>query len=115
MTNAELNRHINRQKARGMGNTQMFEDEYYKRFANPLAALILMLIGVSLSSKKIKGGMGLNLGLGLLLSIAYIFFESMSSTFAVNGTLSPTLAVWIPNIVFSFIAIALYMKARKQS
>lgn len=115
LTTPELAHYIERQNARGVGFIKDFEIEYAKRFSTPFAAFILTIIGVSLSCKKIKGGMGLNLGLGLLLSIAYIFFESMSSTFAVNGTLSPTLAVWIPNIVFSFIAIALYMKARKQS
>lgn len=113
MTNGELSQHIKRQKARGMGNTQMFEDELYKRYSNPFAALILMLIGVSLSSKKIRGGMGLQLGIGLALSALYILFTTISSMFAIKGNLPVILAIWLPNILFLCIGISLYTKAPK--
>lgn len=113
MTNGELSQHISRQKARGMGNTQMFQDEYYKRYANPFAALILMLIGVSLSSKKVRGGMGLQLGVGIALSALYILFTTISSMFAIKGNFPVLLAVWLPNIIFLFIGIGLYLKAPK--
>jgi lipopolysaccharide export system permease protein len=113
MTNIELNKHIKRQKARGMGNTQMFEDELHKRYSNPFAAIILMLIGVSLSSKKIKGGMGLQLGIGIALSALYILFTTISSMFAIKGNMPVLLAVWLPNILFLFIGIGLYLKAPK--
>ncbi len=113
MTTPELAHYIERQKERGVGFIKNFEIEYAKRISFPFASFILTIIGVSLSSKKIKGGMGLNLGLGLLLSCAYILFESVSSTFAVNGSLSPTLAVWLPNILFSIIAVVLYKRAMK--
>jgi lipopolysaccharide export system permease protein len=113
MTNTELHEHIKRQEARGMGNTQMFKDEYYKRYANPFAALILMLIGVSLSSKKIRGGMGLQIGIGIALSALYILFTTISSMFAVKGNMPVLAAVWLPNIIFLFIGITLYFKAPK--
>ncbi|MCQ2210152.1 MAG: LptF/LptG family permease [Paludibacteraceae bacterium] len=113
MTTPELTEYIQRQKSRGVGNIKDFEIEYAKRYAFPFAAFILTIIGVSLSSKKIKGGMGINLGIGLGLSFGYILFYSISSTFAINGSLSPTLAVWLPNITFGLIAIALYKKAPK--
>lgn len=113
MTNSELNTHIKRQESRGMGNTQMFKDEYYKRFANPFAALILMLIGVSLSSKKIRGGMGLQIGIGIALSALYILFTTVSSMFAVKGNMPVLAAVWLPNIIFLLIGIGLYFKAPK--
>ena len=113
MTNTELSNHIKRQEARGMGNTQMFKDEYYKRYANPFAALILMLIGVSLSSKKIKGGMGLQIGIGIALSALYILFTTVSSIFAVKGNMPVLAAVWLPNIIFLIIGIGLYIKAPK--
>jgi lipopolysaccharide export system permease protein len=73
----------------------------------------LTLIGVSLSAKKVKGGMGLNLGIGIALSSAYIVFQTISATFAINGNTPPIVAVWIPNIVFLFIGIYLYWKAPK--
>lgn len=113
MTNAELRDHIKRQHARGMGSLQAFEDEYYKRYAMPFAAIILMIIGVSLSSKKIRGGMGLQIGVGIALSALYILFSTVSSMFAVKGQMSPILAVWLPNIVFSIVAIILYFRAPK--
>ena len=78
-----------------------------------LDSFILTLIGVSLSSKKTKGGMGLHLGIGLALSFSYILFQTIASTFAVNGNMPPVIAVWIPNIMYAFIAFYLYRKAPK--
>lgn len=111
MTSTELSAYIERQRRRGFANIKEFEIEYHKRIAMSFASFILTIIGVSLSSRKVKGGMGLYLGVGLALSFSYILFQTVSSTFAVNGNASPLLAVWIPNIVYSFIAIYLYRKA----
>jgi len=113
MNNDELKTYINKQKNRGVGNIKEFEIEYEKRFAFPFAAFILTIIGASLSSKKIKGGMGLNIGLGLLISFSYIMFYTVSSTFAISGSLSPAMAVWLPNIIYAVIAAYLYWKAPK--
>ena len=101
------------QKRRGFANIKEFEIEYYQRIAMSFAAFILTTIGVSLSSRKMKGGMGLHLGVGLALSFSYILFQTVSATFAVNGNTPPIIAVWIPNILYTFIAIYLYRKAPK--
>jgi lipopolysaccharide export system permease protein len=111
MTSPELAAYIARQKRRGIGNIQMFEIEYYKRFANVLSFFILTLIGVALCSSKKKGGMGLNIGVGLGLSFSYILFTTVTSSFAVSGLVSPLVASWIPNVLYTFIAIYLYRKA----
>lgn len=113
MTSAELSDYIARQKRRGFANIKEFEIEYHKRIAMSFASFILTIIGVSLSSRKVKGGMGLYLGVGLGLSFSYILFQSVSATFAINGNASPLLAVWVPNIVYAFIAVYLYRKAPK--
>ncbi len=113
MTSPELKEYIDRQKQRGFANTKEFEIEYHKRIATSFASFILTLIGVSLSSKKTKGGMGLHLGIGLALSFSYILFQTIASTFAVNGNMSPMMAVWIPNILYAFIAFFLYKRAPK--
>jgi len=113
MTNAELRHYIKRQNERGIGNTQAFEVEYHKRYSMPLASLILMIIGVSLSSRKVKGGMGLQLGLGIVMSAIYILFLTVSSMFAIKGNMPVLLAVWIPNLLFTAIAAVLYHKAPK--
>ena len=113
MTTSALKTYIDRQKKRGVANIKDFEIEYEKRFAMTAASFILTVIGMSLSSRKVKGGMGVNIGIGLLLSFSYILFSTVSSTFAVSGATSPRIAVWLPNIVYSIIAVYLYRKAPK--
>ena len=111
LTTPALFRYVESQKRRGIGNIQAFEIEYHTRFASIMSAFILTLIGASLSSRKVKGGMGMNIGIGLALSMGYILFMTISATFAVSGMVSPMIAAWIPNILFSFIALFIYTKA----
>ena len=113
MTSPELHHYIARQRQRGFANVKEFELEYHKRIATSFASFILTLIGVSLSSRKSKGGMGLHLGIGLALSFSYIMFQTIASTFAVNGNMPPMIAIWIPNILYAFIAFFLYKRAPK--
>ena len=113
MTSAELDEYIVKQKKRGFANIKEFQIEYHQRIAMSFAAFILTVIGVSLSARKVKGGMGLYLGIGLGLSFSYILFQTISATFAINGNTPPFIAVWIPNILYAFIAIYLYRKAPK--
>ncbi|MBE6305227.1 MAG: YjgP/YjgQ family permease [Bacteroidales bacterium] len=113
MTSPELADYIARQKERGVANIKQFEIEYHRRYAACAAAFILTLIGVCLSSKKVKGGMGLHIGIGLVLSFAYILFMGVTQSFAISGLTSSAVAMWIPNIVFSIIAIVLYIRANR--
>ncbi|MDR2473091.1 MAG: LptF/LptG family permease [Tannerella sp.] len=113
MTITELRYYLKRQKERGIGGAKAFENEYNQRFAMPFASLILTLIGVSLSSRKVRGGTGLHLGLGLMMSALYVLFSTVSSTFAVNGSLPSIIAVWLPNLIFGSIGVYLYFKAPK--
>ena len=108
MTLPQLNEFIDRQKLRGAAGISTFEVEYHKRFAAPFAAFILTLIGVTLSCEKRKGGMGASIGAGIALSFAYILFQTISATFAINAGWPPMLSVWIPNILFAIIAGVLY-------
>ena len=113
MNNGKLRTYLEKQRTRGVGNIQAFEDEDYKRYSQPLAAFIMTLMGVSLSSRKVRGGIGLHMGLGLALSAIYILFVTMSTTFSVNGTMSALQAVWMPNVVFLLIGMYLYRIAPK--
>lgn len=113
MTSPQLHSYIQKQKQRGFANIKIFEVEYHRRIATSFAAFILTVIGVSLSSQKRKGGMGLHLGIGIALSFSYILFQTISSTFAINGNVPASIAVWIPNFLYLFIAIYLYRKAPK--
>jgi lipopolysaccharide export system permease protein len=111
LTTPELSKYIDRQKQRGSANVKEFEVEYWKRGASSFATFILTMIGVSISARKRKNGMGIALGIGLALILAYIMFQTISSTFAVNANMHPSLAAWLPNIVFAFIAYYFYKKA----
>ena len=113
MTNAELYNYIQKQRERGAGNVKAFETEWYTRFAGPLGVFIMTLLGVTLSSKKVRGGMGKNLGIGVTLTAAYILFSTVSTTFSVSGVMSPFMSVWLPNIIFAIIALVLYLRVRR--
>ncbi len=113
MTTPALAQYVERQKERGVANIRTFEVEYHRRFAMTAAAFILTIIGMSLSSRKVKGGMGLNIGIGLVLSFGYILFMTVTQTFALSGLTSAMVAMWIPNVLFSLIALVLYIRARR--
>ena len=113
MTSPDLREYIEKQKQRGFADIKTFEVEYYKRGASSFAAFILTAIGLSLSAKRRKNGMGIALGTGLALSFAYIMFQTISASFAIKANFPPMLAVWIPNIVFMFIAVYCYKFAPK--
>lgn len=111
LTTPDLSVYIDRQKARGFANIKEFEVEYWKRGASAFATFILTIIGVSISARKRKNGMGIALGIGLGLILCYIMFQTISSTFAINGGWPPALAAWLPNMVFAIVAYVFYRKA----
>ncbi|HYK76121.1 MAG TPA: LptF/LptG family permease [Daejeonella sp.] len=109
----ELNERISKEKTRGTGVIVNLQLEKYKRFVYPLSAYVLTLMGVSLSSRKVRGGIGLPLGIGIFLSFAYILLIQFSTMFALKGGLPPLLAVLIPNFIFTVVGIYLLIKAPK--
>jgi lipopolysaccharide export system permease protein len=113
MTYRELGDYIRLLQLQGSDELKLFLIEKHRRFANPFAVFILTLIGVSLSSRKIRGGIGMNIGTGLILSFSYILFLQFASQFSLKGNLGPMLAMWIPNILYSIIALVLYKRAPK--
>ena len=110
-TSPQLREYIDRQIDRGSTNVVQYEVEYHKRIALSFASFILTTIGVSLSSRKRKGGMGLYLGIGLALSFGYIMLQTVSATFAINAGTPAMLAAWIPNIIFAVVAWFCYRQA----
>ena len=113
MTTPELRHYMERQRERGSGNVKAFEVEYHKRWASPVGAFIMTLLGVTMSSRKVRGGMGKNLGIGIVLTALYILFSTVSTTFSVNNVMSPFMAAWLPNFIFLGLSIPLYVKASK--
>ena len=111
-TTPALKEEIKKMKMRGM-ETNEWEIEKHRRIAGPFSAFILTIIGAGLASRKIKGGLGLHLGLGLAFSFSYILFMQVSTVFAVSGNTPPLLAVWIPNILYSIIALFVFRWAAR--
>ena len=113
LTYSELNELIDTQKMRGDGNVKFALIEKNTRFALPFSAFILTIMGVALSSKKRRGGIGWNIGLGIGLAFTYILFLRFSQMFVYTDTLPPSIALWLPNMVFALIAGFLYRIAPK--
>lgn len=110
---AQLNSLIDTQNLRGDANVMFAEIEKHTRFALPFSAIILTIMGVCLSSRKRRGGIGWNLALGIALAFSYILFLRFSQMFVYTGTLPPMLALWTPNILYALIMVFLYTKAQK--
>lgn len=110
LTTPQLNKYIAREKLRGRETLSFFYVEKYRRTAQPFAGLILTIIGVCIASRKIRGGSGLHLAMGIVISALYIMAMQLTNTFATKSGLDPLLAVWIPNIIFSFVAAYLFAK-----
>ncbi len=113
MTTEELNTRIFKEETRGTGMMTDLLLEKYKRWLNPFSVFILTLMAVSLSSKKVRGGIGLSLGIGIGLSFTFLVFNQFSTMFALKGGLPPLLAVLIPSLTFLILALILLKKAPK--
>ena len=109
----ELKEYIIREKLKGSNRIELYEVENYKRSSFPFATFILTIIGVCVSSRKVRGGVGLQIALGLFLSCIYIMLMYVFTTIATTGFVHPFIGVWTPNIIFSFVALYFYSKAQK--
>lgn len=109
----ELNKFIEEEKMKGAGNLYFYITDKYRRYSLPFSTFILTIIGVCVSSKKSRGGVGLNLGIGIFLSFIYLFVIQYFNTYGNSGLMHPMLAVWIPNFIFGIVAFYLYKKAQK--
>ncbi len=113
MTLTELDNYIKKANIRGTESIDIYTFEKNKMYAVPFSTFILTLIGVSLSSKKVRGGIGTPLLVGITLCFAYILLMKFSTTFATKGGLPPIIAVWIPNLTFGIIGLYLLKIAPK--
>ena len=113
LTINELNDFLQQQRRKGSDDLFLIEVERHTRFSYPFSTFILTLIGVSIASRKLRGGMGMHLGVGIALCFGYIMLGRVFEQIALGGSLAPWLGVWLPNIIFSFIAFVVYIKAHK--
>jgi len=113
LVTSDLKQAILRDRERGVGNTKEYQVEVERRSSEPFSIIILTIIGVAIAARKVRGGMGLHLLLGVICGAVYIFLIKFSITFANNDVLSPVMGVWLPNIVFTLVAIYLFRNAQK--
>ena len=109
----ELDEMIEAEEITGTGNTFFYLTEKYKRYASPFAIIVLTVIGVSVASRKSRGGIGLNLGVGVLISFAYLIVIQFFLAYGTSGSMHPLLAVWMPNFMFGIVAYFMYRLAQK--
>ncbi len=109
----ELNRFVRQQRLKGSDMVAVFQVEKYNRWAYPMASFVLTLMGVALSSRRVRGGTGRHIGLGIGLCFAYILLMKFAEEFGKNGVIPPAIVVWMPNILFAVVAIYLYRRAPK--
>jgi len=109
----QLNNYIAEEELKGSEQIVYHKIEKHKRIAFPFASIILTLIAVAIASRKIRGGIGVHLAIGVLIAFTYILFMQVSTTFATNSNLAPVLAVWIPNLCYMVLAGVLLYKAPK--
>ena len=113
MTTPNLVRYIRKQRDRGVGNTTKYEIELHRRTSEPFTLFILTIIGMSIAARKVRGGIGLHLALGIALGASFVFLTRFAMVFATGNAVPPILGMWIPNIVYAVISIVLVRKAQK--
>lgn len=110
MNSLELNQFIEKQKFKGSASINAYQNELYQRISLPFSTFILTLLALSLSSKKQRGGIGLNLALGLFMAFIYIFLNQISLTYSARGSISPMMAAWGPNLLFAVLTAYFYIR-----
>jgi lipopolysaccharide export system permease protein len=113
LTTPELKQFVHMEEVRGAEGLNTFKVELYHRDATPFSVIIMALIGAVMACRKVRGGSGLHLAIGIVLAAIFVVMDKFSVTFSTKGNLPPVLAAWLPNIIFSGVAAILYVKAPK--
>ena len=113
LTTPELNRFIEREEQRGTEGLNAMRVERYRRTSGAFSVLLLTLIGVIIATRKTRGGSGMHLAMGIIIASVFIISDRFSTVFAIKGNLPPLLAAWLPNLVFSLVALRMYRNTPK--
>lgn len=108
LTTPRLKNYIRMEELRGSEGLSTLKVEMYRRTATPFTVLLLTMIGVVVSSRKVRGGSGLHLAIGIVIAVVFILFDRLSTVFSIKGDFPPLLAAWLPNLIFGGIAYWLY-------
>jgi lipopolysaccharide export system permease protein len=113
MTTPELDYFIRQEELRGTEGLNDYKVERYRRDATPVSVVLLTIMGAVVASRKTRGGSGLHMAIGIILAAVFVVMDKFSLTFSTKGNFPPLLAAWVPNIIFSFVALYLYRRAPK--
>jgi len=113
LTTRELDQFIHMEEIRGSEGLNTFKVEKYHRDSTPFSVIIMTIIGAIVASRKVRGGSGLQLALGIVTAAVFVIMDKFAVTFSVKGQMPPALAAWTPNIIFSVVALWLYIKTPK--
>jgi lipopolysaccharide export system permease protein len=113
LTTPELHQFIHMEEVRGSEGLNTFKVELYHRDATPFSVIIMAIIGAVLATRKIRGGSGVHLAVGIVIAAIFVVMDKFAVTFSTKGHLAPMLAAWLPNIIFSGVAYILYAKTPK--
>lgn len=113
MNSSELVKYIENEKLKGSENVQLYEIERHRRIAFPFATFIMTMLGVAVSSRKVRGGIGMQIALGIGIGFIFVLFMQVFTSYAASGAMRPEIAVWIPNAIFAIVAIWMLRKAPK--
>ncbi|MFI5153257.1 MAG: LptF/LptG family permease [Chitinophagales bacterium] len=113
LTTPELKEFIKMEEIRGSEGLNTYKEERFHRDATPFSIIIMTMIGAILSTRKIRGGSGLHLAIGLVTASVFVVMDKFSVTFSIKGNFSPVWAAWLPNIIFGGLACWLYWRTPK--
>ncbi|MFT4203456.1 MAG: LptF/LptG family permease [Chitinophagaceae bacterium] len=113
MTTPQLRHHVEMERQRGGEDINTFEIELYRRQATPISVIVLTMIGAVIASRKVRGGSGAHLAIGFVAGAVFILMDRFSTIFSTKGHFPPLIAAWLPNMVFSLVALYLYRTAPK--
>ncbi|MDR2234541.1 MAG: LptF/LptG family permease [Chryseobacterium sp.] len=113
-TTPELVKFIEREKAKGNSNLNSYLNEFHQRTSMPVSIIILTFLALSLASQKKRGGLGINLAIGISLAFVFVFSFEALKVVSENKSLSPAVAMWLPNMVFFPLTLYLYLKRANQ-
>ncbi|UKM66381.1 LptF/LptG family permease [Flavobacteriaceae bacterium GSB9] len=109
----ELKQFIEKEEARGSSNVGRFKLVLYRKWSLPVSVFILTIIAVAVSSIKRRGGMGVNLAVGICIAMVFVFFDKIFGVMAEQSDFSPVVAVWFPNVLFGILAVYLLYNAKR--
>ena len=113
LTTPELHQFIHMEEVRGSEGLNTFKVELYHRDATPFSVIIMSMIGAVIATRKIRGGSGLHLAVGIVMAAIFVVMDKFAVTFSTKGNLPPLLAAWLPNIIFTGVAWVFYVRTPK--